>query len=202
MPSRLFLEASLRSSEPHDEVGGSALWRFEVLFREHAGAVLAYAIRRSDRDTAQEVFAETFAVAWRRIEVIPDPPLPWLLGVARKVLANDRRSRSRAEALAIRLVREPVGSSDDPADAVDARLSAQAALGRLFPAEREVLELLAWDGLTAAQAAEVLGCSRATITMRMHRARRRLSRLLDEPTETRSSRMTGVASVKEADDAR
>lgn len=132
----------LRASGPHEEPQAYALRRFEALFRQNADTVLAYAARRSDLDTAQEVVAETFAVAWRRLDVVPDPALPWLLGVARKVLANERRSRSRAEALTLRLGRESVASSDDPADVVDARLSAQAALDRLLPAEREVLELL------------------------------------------------------------
>jgi RNA polymerase sigma-70 factor (ECF subfamily) len=174
----------LSVSGSHGEAAGSALRRFEVLFHQHADAVLAYAIRRSDVDTAEEVVAETFPVAWRRLDVVPDPALPWLLGVARRVLANERRSRGRAEALALRLVREPSASSIDPADEVDTRLWAQAALDRLRPAEREVLELLAWEGLSASQAAAVLGCSRAAIAVRMHRARRRFQRFLDEPVET------------------
>jgi RNA polymerase sigma-70 factor, ECF subfamily len=194
--------------------GGPAPGRFEALFHQHADAVLAYAIRRSDADTAEEVVAETFAVAWRRLDVVPDPALPWLLGVARRVLANERRSRGRAEALALRLVREPVASSADPADEVDARMSTHAALEGLRPAEREVLELLAWEGLSASQAAAVLGCSRAAIAVRMHRARRRFHRLFDEPLEakTRSTESSESgpmqadqtfrhASMKEADDA-
>jgi RNA polymerase sigma-70 factor (ECF subfamily) len=204
----------LSVSGSHGEAAGSALRRFEVLFHQHADAVLAYAIRRSDVDTAEEVVAQTFAVAWRRLDVVPDAALPWLLGVARRVLANERRSRGRAEALALRLAREPGASSIDPADEVGARVSAHAALEGLRPAEREVLELLAWEGLSASQAASVLGCSRATIAVRMHRARRRFHRLFDEPleAETRSteSSVSGPrradltfphASLKEADDA-
>lgn len=173
----------MKASGSHDEADGSALRRFEALFHQHADAVLAYAMRRSDADIAEDIVAETFAVAWRRLDVVPDPPLPWLLGVARRILANERRSRSRADALALRLVREPAGSSDDPAEVVEARLSMQTALDRLLPAEREVLQLLAWEGLSAAQAAEALGCSRVAITLRMHRARRRFHRLLAEPPE-------------------
>jgi RNA polymerase sigma-70 factor (ECF subfamily) len=204
----------LRVSGSREEATRQGLPRFEALFHQHADAVLAYAIRRSDPDTAEEVVAETFAVAWRRLDVVPDLALPWLLGVARRVLANERRSRGRAEALALRLTREPVVSSEDPADEVDARLSAQAALGRLLPAEREVLELLAWEGLSVPQAAEALGCSRAAIAVRMHRARRRLHRLLNEPIEAQpplsgspeigprqTDRNTRVASMEETDDA-
>lgn len=204
----------MRVSGSHEEADRAALGRFEALFHQQADAVLAYAIRRSDADTAEEVVAETFAVAWRRLDVVPDPALPWLLGVARRLLANERRSRSRAEALALRLVREPVASSDDPADEVDARLSAQAALERLRPAESEVLELLAWEGLSVAQAAEVLGCSRAAVAVRMYRARRRFRQHLTEPVEapppasgssemgpTHTERITRAPSLKEADDA-
>ncbi len=204
----------MSSSGSHEAPDGHALRRFEAVFRQNADTVLSYAVRRSDLDTAQEVVAETFAVAWRRLDVVPDPALPWLLGVARKVLANERRSRSRAEALTLRLVRRSVESSDDPADVVDARLSAQAALDRLPPAEREVLELLAWEGLSAAQAADALGCSRAALAVRMHRARRRFQQLLDAPQEAWGSsggspalgprqrdQITRTTRMKEADDA-
>jgi RNA polymerase sigma-70 factor (ECF subfamily) len=189
--------------------------RFEALFRQNADTVLAYATRRSDPDTAQEVVAETFAVAWRRLDVVPDPAIAWLLGVARKVLANERRSRSRADALTLRLVRGSGASSEDTADMVDARLSVQAALDGLPPADREVLELLAWEGLSADQAADVLGCSRATIAVRFHRARRRFHRLLEAPLEAeasssaspeisskRSDRITRTTRMEEAHDAR
>jgi RNA polymerase sigma-70 factor (ECF subfamily) len=206
-------EGMLRVTGSHDEADRSALRRFEALFHQHADAVLAYAIRRSDSDTAEEIVAETFAVAWRRLDVVPDPALPWLLGVARKVLANERRSQGRAVALALRLVREPVESTDDPADVIGARISMQAALDGLLPAEREVLQLLAWEGLSAAQAADTLGCSRVAITLRLHRARRRFHRLLDEPldAETLSTgppvarrqidQIARASRMKEADDA-
>jgi RNA polymerase sigma-70 factor (ECF subfamily) len=204
----------LRASGTPEEADADPLGRFEALFRQNADAVLAYATRRSDPDTAQEVVAETFAVAWRRLDVVPDPAIAWLLGVARKVLANERRSRSRSESLTLRIVNGPVSSPDDPAEVVDARLSVQAAIDRLLPAEREVLELLAWEGLSPAQAAEALGCSRAAIAVRLHRARRRLLRLLGAPTETHrpsageskrgpspSDQVTTATTMKEARDA-
>jgi RNA polymerase sigma-70 factor, ECF subfamily len=158
----------------------SDLRRFETLFLDHADAVLAYAARRSDRDTAQEVLADTFVVAWRRLASVPDPALPWLLGVARRVLANERRSARRAQALTLRLVLEPRRCVDEPTDEVDARLSAQAALRLLPPREREVLELLAWEGLSTAEAAEVLECSQRLLALRVHRARRRLRAYIDD----------------------
>lgn len=162
---------------------GSELGRFEALFHAHADAVLAYALRRSDPDTAQDVVSETFSVAWRRFSDIPDPALPWLLGVARRVLANSRRSSSRRHALALRLVQEPALASGDATGEVDAKLSARAALELLSPAEREAIELLAWDGLSPGEAADVLGCSRGVFALRVHRARRRLRRHLTAALE-------------------
>jgi len=75
------------------------------------------------------------------------------------------------------------------------------------PAELEILELLAWEGLTPAEAADVLGCSRIAVTLRLPRARRRVDRLLGElpdasPRETRPREASRVAIIKEADDAR
>lgn len=204
----------MRASGTPEDANADPRARFEALFRQNADTVLAYATRRSDPDTAQEVVAETFTVAWRRLDVVPDPAIAWLLGVARKVLANQRRSRSRSESLTLRIVNGSGASTDDPAEVVDARMSVQAAIDRLLPAEREVLELLAWEGLSPAQAAEALGCSRAAIAVRMHRARRRMLRLLGAPLETRSSsagsaesgpspsdHVTPTTTMKEARDA-
>lgn len=166
--------------------GTSAIGRFEILFHEHADAVLAYALRRSDPEIAQEVVSETFAVAWRRLGDIPDPALPWLLGVARRVLANSRRSTSRQRALALRLAQEPADAAYDSIGEVDTRLSARAALALLPPTQREAIELVAWEGLSSAEAAELLACPRGVFAVRLHRARRRLQRHLSDPPEGKS----------------
>jgi RNA polymerase sigma-70 factor, ECF subfamily len=183
---------------------------FETLFHRHADSILAYALRRSDADTAEEVVAETFAIAWRRFGDIPEPALPWLLGVARRVLANSRRSSSRREALAARLVGQPNANFADPTGEIDMRLTACAALEQLSPAEREAIELLAWEGLTSAEAAEVLGCSRRVFAVRVHRGRRRLRRYLSDafdPTEPDgpippSAAPPGVRSTSKIQEAR
>jgi RNA polymerase sigma factor (sigma-70 family) len=170
----------LRGSGWDRPEGAAERGLFETLFHRHADLVLAYALRRSDADTAQEVVAETFAIAWRRFGDIPDPALPWLLAVARRVLANSRRSSSRQAALAIRLVGQPSAPVADPTGEIEVRLAACAALEHLPPAEREAIELLAWEGLTSAEAAEALGCSRRVFAVRVHRARRRLRRYLSD----------------------
>jgi RNA polymerase sigma-70 factor, ECF subfamily len=149
--------------------------RFETLYREHAGAVRAYARRRIDAAAADDVVAEAFLVAWRRLDEVPGEPLPWLLGVARRVLANKRRGEARAAAL-----KDRVAATDPPPVIVEppsGRLG--DALQALGERDREALLLVAWEGLTSGQAAEVLGLRPGTFAVRLHRARRRLERLLD-----------------------
>jgi RNA polymerase sigma-70 factor (ECF subfamily) len=143
--------------------------RFNRLWHEHAAAVLAYARRRVDETQADEVVAETFVVAWRRLGEIPVAARPWLFGVARRVSANLRRSQRRWDALHDRLAGEQQGAvPGSPAAGL-----AGLALDRLPPDDRELLMLLAWDGLSRAEAAEALRCSRRTLAVRLYRARRR-----------------------------
>jgi RNA polymerase sigma-70 factor (ECF subfamily) len=152
--------------------------QFERTFREHHDAVLAYALRRAGCDAdARDVVAETFLVAWRRFDEAPsDSRLPWLYGVARRLLANQRRAATRRSALVDRL-----GSAASPAAAADGDGALLDALARLAAGDREVLLLVAWEGLSAEEAGHVLGCRGATVRMRLHRARGRLAALLDEP---------------------
>jgi RNA polymerase sigma-70 factor, ECF subfamily len=150
--------------------------RFEAIFRAHHRAVLGYALRRADPDTAQEVVADTFLVCWRRLEDVPPDARPWLFGVARRCLANRRRGAERQRALEAR-VAEP-GTAGD---AFGERLDIHAAFRRLSERDREALALVAWEGLDHAAAARALGCSRAAFAVRFHRARRRLAAQLAEP---------------------
>jgi RNA polymerase sigma-70 factor, ECF subfamily len=147
----------------------------ERLFIDHAPDVLAYALRRTDRATAEEVVAEVFLVAWRRSERVPaDDPVLWLYGVARRLLANERRAVRRREALHTALgalARDRTAA----APAAPASSTLRTALAALRPADREVLMLTAWEELDGAQAATVLGCSVAAVHTRLHRARGRLA---------------------------
>lgn len=152
--------------------------KLEALFAAHAAQVFAFARRRASRSEAEDVVSETFLVAWRRLDAVPDRSLPWLLGVARRVLANRRRADSRRAALRSRLESgEPAVEAAAPSQSDGGRVS--AALAALPPAERDAITLLAWDGLTPDEAAIVLGCSRATFYVRVHRARRKLAGGLD-----------------------
>jgi RNA polymerase sigma-70 factor, ECF subfamily len=153
--------------------------RFNAMFDTHAGRVYAYAVRRSTPDVANEVVGETFLIAWRKLDGVPGDPLPWLLNVARKVLANRRRSAERQQAFATNLARSLRSSPlFDPADAIPTKLAIEAALDRLPPAEREALALVAWDGLDVGAGATAAGCTRATFSVRLHRARRRVMKEL------------------------
>ncbi len=151
--------------------------RLRTLHHDHSARIFAYAARRTQNVAdAADVVAETFVVAWRRIDDVPagDEAAPWLFGVARNVLRNQHRGERRRRALDRRLGSElsravPEGGPDDAVDDVT------AALARLDDDDRELLTLLAWDGLERAELANAFGVSRATLRVRLHRARRRLT---------------------------
>lgn len=152
---------------------------FDRCFEAHYGDVLAFASRRvADAAEAEDVLAETFGVAWRRRDSIPEPPLPWLYGVARRVLANRRRGFRRADQLATKIASQPMRHASDPSELVLGRMSVLSAFAMLSEAERETLRLIAWEGLDTRDAARAAGCSRATFRVRLHRARRKLERNL------------------------
>ena len=136
---------------------------------------LTIAARRSSPDEANEVVGETFLLAWRKLGSVPAEPLPWLYNVARKVLANRRRTDQRREAFARTLRRPP---AFDPSDAVSTRLAVEQALSHLPPTEHEALTLVAWEGLDVREGAAAAGCTRATFSVRLHRARRRVMKEL------------------------
>lgn len=159
--------------------------RFNALWEAHSARVLAYATRHVGPDDAQEVVAETFLVAWRRLADVPGQPLPWLLVVARNTLANDRRSTYRRAVLHDDLVR--LQASAAPAQAaditVDQRTEVLTALAAVSPKEREALLLITWDGLSVPEAARVAGCSTSAMHVRLFRARRRLHMAAADPED-------------------
>lgn len=163
--------------------------RLERLWERHRTSVSAYLLRRTDPETAADCLSEVFTVAWRRLDDIPDEAAPWLLGVARRILANHRRGARRRRALAERMRQAPTWESD-PADDVAEHEVALRALRRLRPQDREILMLVAWDGLRPAEAAAALGVSGPTFSVRLHRARRRLELVLqsEESSGHRSPR--------------
>ncbi len=150
--------------------------RYERLYRAHAEAVSAFACRRVRADEAEDVVAEVFLAAWRRIDEAPADSLPWLLGIARGVLVNGRRGRRRGAALTGRLASELLAGA--AAQPVELDMDALRALDALSDADRELLLLIAWEGLSREQTARVLGVSTGALAVRFHRARRRFERAL------------------------
>ena len=144
--------------------------QFETLFRATAPQVLAFARRRVNRTAADDVLAETYLAAWRRLDELPTELLPWLYGAARRVIANQRRASARQTALAVR-----IGESSVPSDAEDGGGEVLAALSRLSHSDQDTLTLTAWEGLDGRQAALAFGCSYGAFRIRLARARKRLA---------------------------
>lgn len=155
--------------------------RFEHCFDEHYLRIFAFAMRRvPGRESAEDVVADTFAIAWRRRDRIPSPALPWLYAIASNVIANQSRSSGRRHSLDLRLAREAsvAAPAGDPADSLAGREQLAAAFGALEEADRELLRLVAWEGLSTGDAAAVIGCSPGAARVRLHRARRKLAKEL------------------------
>jgi RNA polymerase sigma-70 factor (ECF subfamily) len=156
--------------------------RFEILYRELFEPISGYVLRRvRNPEDAAEVIAETFTTLWRRLDSCPgdEEVRPWLFGVARRVLANQRRGERRRSALAERLTVEP-DRSEIVSPGSDARVG--RAFVTLSEPDREVLALLAWEGLTREELSIALGVSRAVVRLRLHRARRRFEAALERET--------------------
>ena len=155
--------------------------RFALIYQRHYALIHAYVARRLwHRGLADDVTAEVFTVAWRRLDDIPSPIGGWLFGVARLVVMATNRATVPDP---VELVDEAVAAreADPSARAVDrAELErVSAALRTLSDSDREILLLMAWEGLPLAQLAEALECSVAAAGVRLHRARQRLRRAVD-----------------------
>lgn len=156
---------------------------FGRLYREHGRAILAYALRRvGDSEDASDVVAETFLIAWRRLGDVPagDRARLWLYAVARRVLANQRRTERRRTRLGERLaesLRTELATHPAPSGEAADALRAMAELGE---EDRELMLLVSWEELSPGEAARVLGISSLAARSRLHRARRRLRTLLEQ----------------------
>jgi RNA polymerase sigma-70 factor (ECF subfamily) len=162
--------------------GGSTNCRarqFTDLFGSYYGPVLAYVRRRVGADVAQDVVAETFLAAWRNLDDLPPRPLPWLYRTANFAVANQRRTLARRAKLDDR-ARLLAGSTiaHDHSELIAADMELAAAFRSLSEADREVLRLAAWEGLSVTAIGIVLGCSAVAVKARLYRARQRLSRKL------------------------
>jgi len=155
--------------------------RLTAIYDEHAHRVYAYALRHTGPAAADDVLAETFAIAWRRRDQLPADSLGWLLVTARNVISSARRAEHRRLRLSELLAEQSPGHHSSAGDVVQHRQELLHALDQLSQREREALLLVAWDGLDNRQAALVAGCTPRAFRTRLARARARLAAALLPP---------------------
>jgi RNA polymerase sigma-70 factor (ECF subfamily) len=140
---------------------------FEALVEQAYVPVQRFLRRRTDEATADDVLGDVLLVLWRRLDDIPaDAQLPWVYGVARRCLANTVRSSARQERLVRRLADVPPPAAEDP--------DLDEELRGLPEADQELLRLWAWEQLPPREIALVLGISANAVSIRLHRATKKL----------------------------
>ncbi len=165
--------------------------KLAAVYHRHSAAVMAYALRRCHPDDAADVVSETFVVAWRRLDAIPEEPgvKPWLLGVARRVLANQRRGLRRRGEL-VKKVSTYLTPRFNEVAALEQFGEVQLvgqALRTLSTSDQELLMLVAWEELTPAEIAVAFGVPGAVIRKRLFRARSRLAAAMEKSGGERSA---------------
>ena len=164
--------------------------RFEEIAPTLIEPLRRFLARRTDPATADDVLSDTLLVCWRRLEELPAEPLPWAYGVARNCLANAERSTRRQQRVSARIATvEPPEQSVPGPEAGDGRLG--EAMAALRPQDAELLRLWAWEQLTPAEIAAVLGITPNAASIRLHRAREKLRdqvRKIGQPSGHEESR--------------
>jgi RNA polymerase sigma-70 factor (ECF subfamily) len=164
---------------------------FAELFTLVYEPLQAYVLRRGGGSDTDDIVAEVLTVLWRRLDDVPaDAEVPWALGVARRCLANHRRSTTRRARLVERMVANQV-----PAPSTDDAL--HEALVCLDADQREILRLWAWEGFAPREIAVVLGITANAASIRLHRARRELGELLETRKSAVTSGHTGDMTTEE-----
>jgi RNA polymerase sigma-70 factor (ECF subfamily) len=157
--------------------------RFEAVAPGLIEPLRRFLSRRTDPATADDVLADTLLVCWRRFDELPDDPLPWAYGAARNCLANADRGARRQRRVAARLAAvEPPSASTPGPEPTDHPLA--DALAGLRPEDAELLRLWAWEQLTPAEIATVLGITPNAASIRLHRAREKLRAALGKMSGT------------------
>ncbi|WP_028051156.1 RNA polymerase sigma factor [Cellulomonas sp. URHD0024] len=150
---------------------------FVALFESSYSDVVRFAQRRAGPWTAQDVAADAFLVAWRRLADLPPDPddaRAWLFGITRNVILNHDRGDGRRRALTVRVAGETSLIDDDSSELVARRVDLARAWRLLSATHQETLALSAFEGLDAPHAAAVLGISAVAYRLRLTRARRAL----------------------------
>lgn len=165
--------------------------RFQTALREHADAISRYCLRRLPRSAVNDIVADVFVVAWRKVETMPDGDgtLPWLYAVARNEVMRARRSAARRANLRGRLNSQPRYPEASPESLIVRRAEAaelMRALTTLRPSDQEILLLRGQEGLTIPEIATVLGCSLEAAKKRSSRAMNRLRKAAGMPSPQQS----------------
>lgn len=155
--------------------------RFVELYERYYSPILAYCRRRTAVDRAEDAVADTFLTAWRRIDDLPgdDSVLPWLYGVAFKVLGHQWRSDSRGARLRAKLKSLGVNPVPEPEEVVVTRWESRQvleALSRLNDTDREVLRMAAWEEMSHAEIATALTIDVEVVRQRFYQARKNATR--------------------------
>lgn len=180
--------------------GGEAVFR--QLYEQHHAAVLAYLVRRLDREEAFDAAEDVFLVAWRRLGDVPSggSQLPWLYGVARRVVSNRQRSMFRRSRLISKVADNPTVPGRGPEDEAIAREETSAmlaALGTLRDQDQEVLRLTYWEELPHVDIGKILGCSTEAVHVRRYRAEKRLANALAHTGHIQGGRPVVLPKQKE-----
>ncbi|WP_213816843.1 RNA polymerase sigma factor [Glaciihabitans sp. dw_435] len=152
---------------------------FTGLYRQQYDDLLRFVRRRAHPDAVDDIVAETFLAAWRRRAELPHEVRPWLFRTARHLMLNASRGDHRQDALAVKIGTQGETTLEWSADD---RIDVQSAWRALPAVDQEILALGIWEDLPQAEAAAVIGCSRAAYAMRLTRAKRHLADLLEAPT--------------------
>jgi len=161
-------------------VSADASSEFADAFTAHYPGVLAFATRRVGESDGEDVAAEVFARAWNAWHKAPRQAIrPWLFGIAHNLVVDTYRAKERRDRLQTRMSAQRPSAPDDQLRLTEASVDIARAWQQLSLSDRETLALVAWDGLSQAEASALLGCNRATYSVRLSRARKRLTSLLE-----------------------
>jgi RNA polymerase sigma-70 factor, ECF subfamily len=156
--------------------------RFSALYRETRQEIMAYLVRRAHTmEDAADAMSETYAAAWRKLDSLPegDRARLWLFGAARNELRMAARRERADDELVAELASELQAVHSEQVRAADAQEPLWAAISGLSALDREILTLIAWEGLAPREIAAVLGLSSNVVRIRLHHARRDLRARLE-----------------------
>jgi RNA polymerase sigma-70 factor (ECF subfamily) len=164
--------------------------RFIDLYERFYRPVYAYCRRRTTAEQVDDAVAETFLVAWRKIDQVPrgSEVLPWLMGVAYRVLGTQWRGSSRSRKLGRKLTMIGHETPIPPDEVILVREQSHqvlAALDALKTTDREILRLSAWEELPQADIAVVLNISIGAVRQRLHEAKKNLTKEYDRIAKKR-----------------